>query len=349
MDDLKTLIFRTDRIGDFIISCPFILSYKKKYKDNKIVIISSEYNFNYIKNFKFINKIFPLKNEIKFIKKIFVLIKMIFLLRSMNFSDIIVLDGKKRSFFISLFLKGKKSILLQSKSLEFFSKIFKYKIVHNYELQDQFKNISYLASLLNFNINNNDIEVYKSYNFNNSINLEQKYIVIHLDEKWFTKYYYKDFTDINPTSEQLKIFIEKIFYSLDGVYNIVLTSGSKELNVLKKFTDEFELNVNEKFLQKKIQDKYIFFMRKSTFNDLELIIKKSSFLICCEGGVSHASHNFKVKTLALFQSNRFQHTKFWTGHMSNLILYERKNMQDMIEDANFYNLIRNNLPNHLKP
>ena len=89
-------------------------------------------------------------------------------------------------------------------------------------------------------------------------------------------------------------------------------------------------------------------MRKSTFNDLELIIKKSSFLICCEGGVSHASHNFKVKTLAFFQSNRFQHTKFWTGHMSNLILYERKNMQDMIEDSNFYNLIRNNLPNHLK-
>ena len=29
MDELKTLIFRTDRIGDFIISCPFILSYKK--------------------------------------------------------------------------------------------------------------------------------------------------------------------------------------------------------------------------------------------------------------------------------------------------------------------------------
>ena len=46
MDELKTLIFRTDRIGDFIISCPFILSYKTKYKNNKIVVISSEYNFN---------------------------------------------------------------------------------------------------------------------------------------------------------------------------------------------------------------------------------------------------------------------------------------------------------------
>ena len=37
MDDLKTLIFRTDRIGDFIISCPFILAYKEKYLNNKII------------------------------------------------------------------------------------------------------------------------------------------------------------------------------------------------------------------------------------------------------------------------------------------------------------------------
>ena len=80
MDELKTLIFRTDRIGDFIISCPFIISYKNKYKKNKIIIISSEYNFNYIKNFDFIDKIFPLKNEIKFFKKLLVLIKMMLIL-----------------------------------------------------------------------------------------------------------------------------------------------------------------------------------------------------------------------------------------------------------------------------
>ena len=69
MDELNTLIFRTDRIGDFIISSPFILSYKKKFKDNKITLISSEYNYNYIKNFKFVNKIFPLKMKLNFLEK----------------------------------------------------------------------------------------------------------------------------------------------------------------------------------------------------------------------------------------------------------------------------------------
>ena len=70
MDDIKTLIFRTDRIGDFIISCPFILSYKKKFQNTKIVTIYSEYNYDYIKNFDFIDEVIPLKNEFKFLPKI---------------------------------------------------------------------------------------------------------------------------------------------------------------------------------------------------------------------------------------------------------------------------------------
>ena len=107
MDGLKTLIFRTDRIGDFIISCPFILSYKNKHPKNKILIVSSEYNYNYIKNFEFIDKIIPLKNENKFFPKLLILIQIILLLRKDKYKDVIILDGKNRSFFISLFLNGK--------------------------------------------------------------------------------------------------------------------------------------------------------------------------------------------------------------------------------------------------
>ena len=152
MDEIKTLIFRTDRLGDFLISCPFILSYKKKFYDNKIEIVSSEYNSNYIGNFNFINNIIPLKTEVKFFPKLIILVKIIIFLRKTKYNNIIVLDGKKRSFFISLFLNVNKSILLQNKKLWVLSKIFNYKSVINYEIQNQLKNFSYLASLLNFNI-----------------------------------------------------------------------------------------------------------------------------------------------------------------------------------------------------
>lgn len=342
MDELKTVIFRTDRIGDFIISCPFILSYKKKYKDKKIVIISSEYNFNYIKNFKFIDIIFPLKNEIKFLKKLFVLIKMIILLRQFNYSEIIVLDGKKRSFFISLFLKGKKSILLQSKGLEFLSKIFGYKSVINYELQNQLKNFSFLASKLNFNIDMNKIDIYKNYDFDKTYNIDKKYILIHLDEKWFQKLYYRDFTDINPSKDDLFKLINKIKEINNFSYDIIITTGSKKLDIISDIIHNFK-NIEKNIYTKKFDEISVKLMVNISFNELEFIVKKSSFLICCEGGVSHASNGFNVKTLAFYQKNRLQHTKYWTGHMDNLILYERKNIKNIINDPQFYKIIQDNI------
>lgn len=84
MDELRTLIFRTDRLGDFIISCPFIISYKNKFPDNNISIVSSEYNSNYIKNFDFINEVIPLKRVIYFFPKIYFLIKIILTLKKKN-------------------------------------------------------------------------------------------------------------------------------------------------------------------------------------------------------------------------------------------------------------------------
>ena len=342
MDDLKTLIFRTDRIGDFIISCPFILAYKKKFPENKIIIISSEYNFNYIKNFKFVNKIFPLKNEIKFFKKLFVLIKMILLLRSNNFSNIIVLDGKKRSFFISLFLKGKKSILLQSKGLEYLSNIFNYKSVINYELQNQLKNFSYLAGKLDFNIDLKNTDIYKDYDFNKIIKFDKKYLLIHLDEKWYKKYYYKDFTDINPNKEELDCLILNILKILDGSYDIIITTGQKKLEIITQYINEFK-KIKSNIYTKKINENSVTIINNLSFNDLEYVVKNSSFLICCEGGVSHVSNGFKVKTLAFYEKNRIQHTKYWTGHMENLVLYERKNMKNIIKDDEFYKIIRENL------
>ena len=84
MDELRSLIFRTDRLGDFIISCPFIISYKKKFPETNISIVSSEYNSNYIKNFSFIDDVIPLKMKINFFRKLYYLFQMILILRKKN-------------------------------------------------------------------------------------------------------------------------------------------------------------------------------------------------------------------------------------------------------------------------
>jgi len=344
MDELKTLIFRTDRLGDFIISCPFIISYKKKFPDINISIVSSEYNSNYIKNFDFINNVIPIKTKINFLTKIHYLIQIILILRKIKFQNVIILDGKKRSFFISLFLKGKKSILLQSKDLFVLSKIFNYTSVLNYEIQNQMKNFSYLAGLLNFNIDLKNIDIYKNYNFKKKIDLKKKYILIHLDEKWYKDLYYTDFTDINPTSEQINSFVKKILDTTNNIFEVVITSGSKKIKNLNYFLSDFD-NSFENIYTKQINNVCVTFVKDTTFNDLESLVEKSSLLICCEGGISHVSHNFNIQTMAFYEKNRLQHTKYWTGHMTKLSLIERKNMDDLLNDNKFYDLLKTKINN----
>ena len=339
MDEINTLVFRTDRLGDFLISCPFILSYKKNYKNNKINVVTSEYNNDYIKKFKFIDNVISLKNEYRFFPKLVVLLKIIFKLRKIKFDKIIILDGKKRSFFISLFLKGSKYILLQSNQLRLLSKFFKYKYVVNYEIQSQLKNFSYLANLNDFNIEDKKPNIYDNYSFDKEFKFQNKYLIIHLDEKWFSQFYYKDFTDIKPNEIQIDRFIRKIVDQTKSNFDIVITTGFKKTII----DDYFQKNYSKKaenIYENEIKNKKIMYISNTTFNQIENIIKNSSLLICCEGAVSHVSHFFNVKTIALYEKKRLEHIKYWTGHMEACHLYERMQMEDLLSDNNFFQKIQ---------
>ena len=346
MDDLETLIFRTDRLGDFIISAPFIISYKENFKNNSITLVSSDYNSNYIKKFYFVDNVISIETKVKFFPKLIILLNTIIKLRKKKYHKIIILDGKKRSFFISLFLNGKKYFLSQSKDLELFAKLFRYTMVVNYQIQNQLKNFSYLASVIGFNFMKEKINIYKDYKFDSKYNLKNNYITLHLDEKWFTKFYYNDFTDINPNPIQLDRFINKILDETGNRFDIVITTGNFKLKLFKDyvnlFKNTFKKNNNHNF-EKKYKNNSIIIIEDCSFNNIEHIIMNSSYLICCEGGVSHVSYNFKIKTIAFYEKNRLQHMKYWTEHMNKLILYERKNMSDLLEDKFFFTILKKSM------
>ena len=44
------LIFRTDRIGDLIYSCPVIFTIKQYFKNSQITLITSNKNYDYAKS-----------------------------------------------------------------------------------------------------------------------------------------------------------------------------------------------------------------------------------------------------------------------------------------------------------
>ena len=58
------LIFRTDRIGDFLLTIILINSIKRNDPNSYITIISSKKNYHFIKSFKVIKEVLILKNNL---------------------------------------------------------------------------------------------------------------------------------------------------------------------------------------------------------------------------------------------------------------------------------------------
>ena len=121
----KYLLFRTDRIGDFLLSAILIKSIKRNDLDSHITLIASKKNYKYIETLKFIDKVILYPDN--FIKRFFFFIK---IFRS-NFKLKIALDGKKRSIYGCLLGGSNYKFLVTTKKV--YKKIFRFffnKIIH---------------------------------------------------------------------------------------------------------------------------------------------------------------------------------------------------------------------------
>ncbi len=241
------LIFRTDRIGDFLISSILIKSIKLNDKKAHISVVCSSKNFFYVKDFELVDKVYLLKNN--FIDKL----KFIFKLRNKSFKNIIIHDDKRRSKLISFFLKGEKKIYVKDK--EKFTHI---EIIKNLLQQSRLK---FNKESLNF------LEERKVPNFKRENN-----ILFHFDEKWIFDDYIKKFINIEPTEGELIFFLNEILNKTRK--NIVITTGLKTPRIIEKIISLLDKN--------KIK-----FLNNQNFKDLEQIVSRSEVLISCHGAISH--------------------------------------------------------------
>ena len=97
------LIFRTDRIGDFLVCSSIYSSIKRKNKNCNIDIVCSNFNFKYVKSFNFFNNVYLFPSNL--------FNKFIFYFKLNRYDEILVLDGKKRSIYFSIFNKSKSKIM----------------------------------------------------------------------------------------------------------------------------------------------------------------------------------------------------------------------------------------------
>ena len=307
----KFLIFRTDRVGDFLISTPIFSSIKRNYSNCKLDIICSKMNYDYIKSFDIFNKVLIYPDNI--------FEKLLFCFSLDNYDHILVMDGKKRSIYTSIFKTSKsKTLFTPSLSIKYLFKIFFKKVFFtNYETPklDIIKkyleeiNCDYNPTDINFLLNYENSK-YLKYN-----NFDENYILLNFDEKWIFNNYLKTYQNIEPTFDQFTNFLSL----LSKNNKVFITNGFVEnpiIEELKKKHKNFHLN-------------NIIIKDKINIFELQYLIKHSSCLISCHGAPSHIASNYNIKIIDIIDNSEIKFFESYNHHFNNKIQIIRENFANL--------------------
>lgn len=338
---MKYLIFRTDRVGDFLITLPLIKCIKRNSINSQISVVTSPKNQEFVKKNNFVDKIYVLKSN-KFIDKI----KLFFELKKETYEAIVVSDKKNRSIIISLFLIAKKKIFNTSKIFQnrFLKIFFKFVFLDNEKNEDLSiqKILKKNCESLNFDLNKDDFIFFSKNQFKDQFEFDKNlkidnsnYIVLHYDEKWELDKYSKLFrkatnlSDIKTTKENFVKLLFKLSEKLS--MKIIITTGyidTKIIGELKLIATKIENSLYEL----NFTNKGFYMITNQNFFSLSHLISKSNLFISCHGAFTHIASNYNVKILDIIEESKKTHYSKITSHMENYNPLFRKDSTLLFEE-----------------
>ena len=311
----KFLIFRTDRIGDFILSCILIKSIKRNKPNSEITVICSEQNYEYVKNYSLVNnaKLYPKE----FVKKIYFFYSLV----KSDFDCILSLDGKKRSIFACVISKAKLKILSVTKII--YKKIFfnlKDNILFVNDFRSKIEEFKFILKKMDIDYSDKDLNIFESEKVISNLDTinkipDKSFNQLHLDEKWITEAYkgkrkIRNFKPINASIVQMYHFIEE--FVMRSKKDLVISAGAQTNTLISGVKEK--LNKNGVFA---INGKKIIILDNISFTDLKLIIKKADLVIACHGSPAHIASSFNTKIIDIFDKKNEKFYKFYTNHLRN--------------------------------
>jgi ADP-heptose:LPS heptosyltransferase len=309
----KYIFFRTDRIGDFLMSSILFKSIKNSDNTSEIIVIASKKNFDYIKNAEFVDEVILFPEN--FIKKFLFYLK--FFLK--KFYLVGILDGKKRSIYFSLIVRSKYKFLFTYK--KFYSLVFKYlfsKIFLDQNCTSKFDEIKNLLKYIGILFSENDLNTICYNRVNNyTLNISNlnKFLLIHFDEKWIFNDYINSYKSIEPLNEETLLeFLEQIV--LNSKMDLVISTGSKSNKYIDFIKKKFSfLNKNTYFYNS--SKNKIFLYDNLSFSQLEKLILNSDTLITCHGAPSHVGAALNKKIIDIIDLSEDDFFLKWTAHFRN--------------------------------
>ena len=321
---MKTLIIRTDKLGDFYQTIPYINCLIRIYGKKNVDIVVKKHIYTHIKKKEYLynNLYFFEKNGI--FNKVFLILK----LRRNKYKQIIIFDGKDRSVILSKFLNVDKIIhTYPKKKINFLTKILfskKYTTFFDNQIvpyKNLYKNILDKVGvkiikkdyriLLHKNIEK--INIFKNENIK-----KKKYTLIHLDEKWFSNFYINKFANISLKKYDFFLFIKKIIKK--NRTNLIITTGTVELPFIKEISNKY-FNINKKgYYYLKIGKYKIFLLKKTSIENLEIITMNANNVVTCHGPLSLISGSFNVNLIDIIEKTQ---EKWYDRHTSHIMKYNK--------------------------
>ena len=320
----KVLFFSIDRLGDYLIRSNVIYSISKHYKSSEIVC--SNLNYKLIKKQPFFKTIYLFDKSKKKIKLKFIL-QFIF----KKYDAIISFDGKNISNILIFLIRSNFKYVFIYKKYGFFNNIknqiyllllklfnINYEILYSRKLIELVKTDHYPTKYRSLNkyfsnINNDTYHI-ENFECKEEINFDEKFILIHLDEK------FNDIIDINNN------FTEALnSLSLISNKKIILTSYKnyneyyKNLNI-KKFPFKSLEQINL------IKDK-IYVLEDIPLLEFYYLIRKSDINVSCHGGFFvHASLYNNKKTIDLIGLTDEKWLNTWVTKKNNYKLIYKSDL-----------------------
>ncbi len=311
----KILIFKADRIGDFLNISPMLNNLKLNFPEAHITVVCSPYNYLIAKHYTLINKFLIFKWP-----------TLIFLMK--NFSSfffnkydlILQLDSKNTSYFSTALIRAhKKSGIKYIKYKNFFginiirkrpsfliSLFYSFFLIsnENYNHPNNKKNhylSLYLQILKRLNITIYSQKHYLPYKPTKRI-YENNYSNIHIDERW---------------SVFKKSFFDRFEKKLDDLIlnnNVVITSNLGGNYYFNHLSFKYKDNKN------------IYFNNKATVNELINIIYYSHSVISSHTGLTvHVAAAFDKKIIDIVSPKIFNELDRWIPIGSNYIRFNFEN------------------------
>ncbi len=224
-----------------------------------------------------------------------------------KYDKILVLDGKKRSIYMSIFKKADKKIIFTPST--FIKKIFFPFFDKSYFINYKIPKIELIIKCLNdldCNFIDEDLNFLRKHENTNSLiykNNYSDYLLFNFDEKWLTNEYIKSYQNIEPTIDELVFFLKTI----SKKKNIIITNGFVENHLIKKLQLIKDNNSLNRVIIKDKIDIY----------ELQSLIKESDFFISCHGGPTHMASNYNIKLIDIVDLSEKEFFESYNHHIKN--------------------------------